>query len=149
MISQAEADNGPIVAVLRKREKAHRTCAATLKQLRAPLLTCWPVLTEVAWLLRNEPERIKSLGGLIRTGSFHLVELDEAAFHWVIAFLDRYSSVGAQLADAALMYIAECGHLGEQVAMNLVVVKQVRVGAEEADLHERTRDEAFRVGMEQ
>jgi len=107
VLSQAVVDTGPIVAVLRKREKAHKTCAATLKQLRAPLLTCWPVLTEVAWLLRNEPKGIKALGGLMHSGSVRLVELDEAAFHWIIKFLERYSSVGAQMADAALMYIAE------------------------------------------
>ncbi len=29
------------------------------------------------------------------------------AFHWIMAFLERYSSIGVQMADAALMYIAE------------------------------------------
>jgi predicted nucleic acid-binding protein len=47
------------------------------------------------------------VGQLIRSGSVRLVELDESAFYWIIAFLGRYASVGAQMADAALMYIAE------------------------------------------
>jgi uncharacterized protein len=50
---------------------------------------------------------LQALGGLIRSGSVRLVELDEVAFHWIMAFLERYSSIGAQMADAALMYIAE------------------------------------------
>ncbi len=107
MISQAVADTGPLVAILRKREKTHKACVDALKQLRPPLLTCWPVLTEAAWLLRDEPKRLQALGGLIRSGSVRLVELDEVAFHWIMAFLERYSSIGAQMADAALMYIAE------------------------------------------
>jgi uncharacterized protein len=101
------ADTGPLVATVRKREEAHETCVATLKQLRTPLLTCWPVLTEASWLLRNEPEGMKVLGELIRSGSLRLVELDEGALHWIISFLERYASAGAQMADAALMYIAE------------------------------------------
>ena len=107
MAKRAVADTGALVAILRKREKAHRKCVAALKALRPPLLTCWPVLTEAAWLLRDEPGGMKALGGLIQSGSVRLVELDESALHWIIAFLERYASAGAQMADAAVMYIAE------------------------------------------
>ena len=107
MAKQAVVDTGPLVATIRKREKAHKKCVAALKVLRPPLLTCWPVLTEAAWLLRDEPGGIKAIGGLVQSGSVRLVELDESALHWIIAFLDRYASVGPQMADAALMYIAE------------------------------------------
>ena len=107
MADRAVADTGPLVAIIRKREKAHRKCVAALKSLRPPLLTCWPVLTEAAWLLRGEPGGVRALGGLVQSGSVKLVELDESALLWMIAFLERYASVGAQMADAAVMYIAE------------------------------------------
>jgi len=64
-------------------------------------------LTEAAWLLRNETAGFKAVGGLIESGLVKLVELDETALAWIIAFLDRYASARAQMADAALMYIAE------------------------------------------
>jgi predicted nucleic acid-binding protein len=105
--SRAVADTGPLVAVVRSHEKAHKKCAATLKTFRPPLLTCWPVLTEAAWLLRKEPGGMQAIGGLIESGLVKLVELEETALAWIIAFMDRYASVKAQLADAALMYIAE------------------------------------------
>ena len=60
MAERAVVDTGPLVAIIRKREKAHRNCVAALKALRSPLLTCWPVLTEVAWLLRGEPGGTKA-----------------------------------------------------------------------------------------
>jgi predicted nucleic acid-binding protein len=91
---RAVADTGPLVAIIRKREKAHRKCVAALKTFRPPLLTCWPVLTEAAWLLRGEPGGIKALGGLVQSGSVKLVELDESALHWITAFLERYASAG-------------------------------------------------------
>jgi uncharacterized protein len=96
-----------LVAIVREREDAHKKCVAALGELRAPLLTCWPVLTEAAWLLRKEPEGMKTLGGLIKSEAVSLIDLDGDALHWMIAFLDRYASAEAQLADAALMYIAE------------------------------------------
>jgi predicted nucleic acid-binding protein len=105
--SRVVADTGPPVAIVRSREKAHKKCSAALKAIRPPLLTCWPVLTEAAWLLRDEPGRFKALGGLIDSGLVKLVELDERALAWIIAFLERYTSAKAQLADAAVMYLAE------------------------------------------
>jgi predicted nucleic acid-binding protein len=101
------ADTVPLVAIVRTREKAHKKCAAALKAFRPPLLTCWPVLTEAAWLLRDEPGGFKALGGMIDSGLVKLADLDETAVPWIIAFLERYASAEAQLADAALMYLAE------------------------------------------
>jgi predicted nucleic acid-binding protein len=61
----------------------------------------------LASLLRKEPGGMKAIGGLIESGMVRLVELDEPALSWIIAYMDRYASAGAQLADAALMYLAE------------------------------------------
>ena len=107
MSRRAVADSGPLVAIVRAREDAHERCSVALKQLRPPLLTCWPVLTEAAWLLRGEPGGTRVLGRLLESGAVALIELDEVALHWIIAFMERYASIGAQIADAALMYIAE------------------------------------------
>ncbi len=96
MANRVVADTGPLVAIVRTREKAHQQCAATLKTLRAPLLTCWPVLTEAAWLLRKEAGGMKAIGGLVGSGLVKVVELDEAALAWIIAYMDRYASAGSR-----------------------------------------------------
>jgi len=104
---RAVVDTGPLVAIVRDREHAHARCVATLRTLRPPLLSCWPVVTEAAWLLRREPWAMKAIDGLVSSGAVRLLELDAGALSWCVAFMERYAALGAQLADAALMLIAE------------------------------------------
>ena len=107
MSKRAVVDTGPLVAIVRDGETAHERCVAALKDLKTPLLSCWPVLTEAAWLLRNDSGGVRALGALVRSGAVKLVPLDEVALAWMIEFMDRYATLGAQLADAAVMYLAE------------------------------------------
>jgi len=112
VIDRAVADTGSLVAIIRRREAAHDRCVAALKSFRAPLLTCWPVVTEAAWPLRDEPGGIRALGGLFESGAFRIAELDALALPRIIAFLERYASIGADLADAAVMYLSEREAIG-------------------------------------
>ena len=96
-------DTGPLVAILSRRDDCHRVCVEQLRQLAPPLLTCWPVLTETAWLLRKEPRAIQQLFQGFETGLLQLLALDETAAPWIATFLHRYRELGAQLADACLV----------------------------------------------
>ena len=100
-------DTGPLVAIVSGDDEHHEACAAALAALPAPLLTCWPVLTEAAWLLRRRPDALAKLFESFDAGLLALLPLDDAAVPWIAAFLRRYESLGAQLADAALVYLAE------------------------------------------
>jgi predicted nucleic acid-binding protein len=104
---RAVVDTGPLVAVIRRREAAHEACVDALKQLRSPPFTCWPVITEVSWLLRNEPGGIRAVARLVQSGVVRLVDLDEPALISIVNLMERYASAGVQLADAALLFIAD------------------------------------------
>ncbi|GAC1474380.1 MAG: PIN domain-containing protein [Isosphaeraceae bacterium] len=101
------ADTGPLVAIVSTDDEHHEACVAALAAIPAPLLTCWPVLTEAAWLLRRRPDALAKLLESFDAGLLSLLPLDDAAVPWIAAFLKRYESLGAQLADAALVYLAE------------------------------------------
>lgn len=100
-------DTGPLVALLSENDAAHCLCTEALASLSPPLLTCWPVLTEAAWLLRKRPLALEKLLQSFDTGLLALLPLDADVLPWIAAFLRRYASIEAQLADASLVYLAE------------------------------------------
>jgi len=100
-------DTGPLVAILRAEDQYHELCVRTLTQLRDPLLSCWPVITEAAWLLRRHPRAIEKLL-LGSAGSFlELAHLSGAEAVPIAEILNRYAGLRPQLADATLVYLAE------------------------------------------
>jgi len=100
-------DTGPLVAIASARDQHHQICIEQLRLLRPPLLTCWPVITEAAWLLRHEVSAVESLVASFETGFLRLLMLDDKAPSWLAEFLRRYRKMGAQIADGALAYLAE------------------------------------------
>ena len=73
---------------------------------RPPLLSCWPVIPEAAWLLRAYPPAIRKLLSTFHGGSFELVPLDETDLRGIAAILAKYRTLGIQLADASLVHVA-------------------------------------------
>lgn len=100
-------DTGPLVALIRKSDRDHARCAAYAGELRTPLLTTWPVITEAAWLLRANPKEVDALLKLVSDGYVAVDPLDPAAVEWIRAFYAKYADLGPQLADATLVYLAE------------------------------------------
>lgn len=111
-MNQALVDTGPLVALYNKNDAHHDECVDAARDLPRGLLTCWPVLTEAAWLLRERPAGLSRLLSDVEQGSFALVSLGAAAVPWIGHFLERYANVPAQLADAALMYLADREQVG-------------------------------------
>jgi uncharacterized protein len=95
-----------MVAILVEADERHIRCVAQLRQLQAPLLTCWPVLTEAAWLLRRHPAALAKLMAAFETGVFELALLDASDIASMAAILAKYRTLGVQLADAALLHLA-------------------------------------------
>jgi len=100
-------DTGPIVAILSKDDEHHDRCSEALTALTPPLLTCWPVVTEAAWLLRTRPDTLTKMFEGFHGGFFALLSLNADALPAVATLMKRYESAGLQLADAALAYLAE------------------------------------------
>jgi len=100
-------DAGPLVAIFSHADAHHSTCVGQLAEIFGPLLTCWPVITEAAYLLRRHPGNVQNLLTSIQDGSLRLLALEADAIPWIARFLSTYRSLGADLADAALVFLAE------------------------------------------
>ena len=100
-------DTGPLVALLAQNDHHHRICVDTLALLRPPLFTCWPVLTEAAWLLRKQHRPFDRIVDARSAGMFELLALDRDSLAGVAAIMRRFEDSGIQVADAALACLAD------------------------------------------
>lgn len=107
MSERALIDTGPMVALYAEDDPHRESCTAALSKLTPPLLTCWPVVTEAAWLLRKRPDGFRKLIEGFSLGIFALLPLDNDDLTAVSAVMRRYETSGIQLADAALAHLAD------------------------------------------
>jgi len=100
-------DTGPLVAILNRRDQFHGLCVETLRNITGPLLSCWPVLTEAAWLLRGNTEAMERLL-LGANGSFlELALVTGRELESVVDTMKKYKALRPQLADAVLVHLAD------------------------------------------
>jgi hypothetical protein len=99
-------DTGPLVAILSRQDTHHQQCVEALHELPAPLLSCWSVLTEAAWLLRSSPRAVQQLLGSMQGGFLELLPVAGAEAKAIAALMKKYESIRPQVADATLVYLA-------------------------------------------
>src|ERR1700719_3354190 len=83
-------DTGPLVAILSSVDQHHQTCVETLRQLPGPLFSCWPVITEAAWLLRAYPRAVQQLLRSTNDGFLELLSLASAEAKDVAEIMKTY-----------------------------------------------------------
>ena len=99
-------DTGPRVAILSRDDSLHETCVKALREMASHLLSCWPVVTETAWLLRHSPRAVQQLLSNTDGGFLELLPLAGSEAKALSALMKRYESIRPQLSDAALVYLA-------------------------------------------
>jgi predicted nucleic acid-binding protein len=99
-------DTGPLVAILSRDDSHHSACVSALRGMPGPLLSCWPVVTEAAWLLRRFPQAVQRLLGSVDRGFLELLPLAGAEAKAIASLMKRYENIRPQLADVALVYLA-------------------------------------------
>ena len=100
-------DAGPLVAYLKRDEVDHAWAEDRFRELRRPLLTCEPVLSEAFFLLQGVHNGSRQLLGLLERG---LVVPDfnvRANLPALAQLMCRYESVPMSLADACLVRMSE------------------------------------------
>ena len=98
-------DTGPLVAYLNRNDPYHAWAIALMKQVRPPMLTCEPVLTEVVYFLREDEVDADPLFQLLERGALRL-DFDMST-HWprVRTLMARYEQM--DLTDAAIVVMSE------------------------------------------
>lgn len=100
-------DTGPLVSFLASGLTHHQWVVEQWKRLRPPLLTCEPVLTEAAFLLKRERRPADPLFALLERGVIRIglsVQDEQADLR---ALMQRYRNRPMSLADACLVRLSE------------------------------------------
>ena len=110
-------DTGPLVSLLAADVEYHAWAVDQRKELRPPLLTCEPVLTEASFLLRREDRDADSLFTLLESGVIRtaIAERDQADLR---VLMRRYRSRPMSLADACLVRLSEIHRAAEVVTLD-------------------------------
>lgn len=100
-------DAGPLVALIDADDAHHQVCVETLEGLRDPLITVWPAVTEAMHLLGESWRGQKALWSRIETDALTLATLDSGDAARMRELMEKYRDLPMDLADAALVRVAE------------------------------------------
>ena len=100
-------DAGPLVALIDRADPSHEACVAALKTLRDPLVTVWPAFTEAMYLLGRSWPGQKALWSRLETEALAMAPLDAGDSARMRELMEKYRDLPMDLADAALVRVAE------------------------------------------
>jgi uncharacterized protein len=100
-------DTGPLVALVNRSDAWHEHCVTMSKTFRDPLLTVWPAVTEAVFLVRKSVVAQSDILEMIGRGAVRLAELDISDFPPIRQLIVKYRDLPMDLADAALVRVAE------------------------------------------
>ncbi len=100
-------DAGPLVALVDADDQHHATCVAALQSLNEPLGTVLPPFVEAMYLLADLPPAQEALWEMVERGAIHLLPLDRGDATRMRELMRKYRDRPMDLADAALVRVAE------------------------------------------
>jgi predicted nucleic acid-binding protein len=101
-------DTGALAALFDPNDQYHNLCNASAKELPVgKAFTCWPVITEAAYLLRRYPTQRDALLESLEAGEFQVLALHSSELPALREIFAKYGDQQIDLADAALLYLAD------------------------------------------
>jgi predicted nucleic acid-binding protein len=100
-------DAGPLVALLHRDDQWHSSCVDVLKNLKAPMATVWPAVTEAMYLLGFSWKAQDGLWEMIDRDAVKLLPLRPDDVPRMRELMHKYRDLPMDLADAALVRVAE------------------------------------------
>lgn len=95
------------MALIDRSDPSHEWSVTALRAEREPLATVWPAFTEAMYLLRGSWQAQKALWSRLETGALTMLPLDDLDAPRIRELMERYRDFPMDLADAALVRVAE------------------------------------------
>lgn len=104
-------DTGPIVALFDKNDDKHHLCLNIFKKVNEPIITTWPVLTEVFYLLSFSSRVQDDLWEFIERGVVSIYDINKDLMKTCRRLMKKYHDLPMDLADATLVAVAEAENI--------------------------------------
>lgn len=100
-------DAGPLVALLRADDNAHRSCLATARTLPPPLFTTWAPVTEALYLLDTNRAQ-DALLDMLQRDAIRIISIGEPGDIQAIRdLMHKFRDLPMDFADATLVRVAQ------------------------------------------
>ena len=101
-------DTGPLLALYSRQDPHHATCQRLFESLPyGKAYTCWPVITEAVYMLRQRPEQRDDLLQAVIDGDLGLLRIKERDLESIRDIFTKYHDQEIDLADACLLHLAD------------------------------------------
>jgi hypothetical protein len=100
-------DAGPLVAIISRDDQHHERCIAAFPLVHEPMLTVWPAFTETMYLLRSSLQAQEAVWEMLEDRALRIADLDPDDCARMRYLMRKYRDLPMDLADAALVAIAE------------------------------------------
>jgi predicted nucleic acid-binding protein len=100
-------DAGPLIALIHEDDNEHRRCREAFAALNEPLGTVWPAVAEAMHLLSFSWRAQEALWEMIETGAVEILPLGIDDVPRMQELMRKYRDLPMDLADAALVRVAE------------------------------------------
>jgi len=100
-------DAGPLIALIHEDDNEHQRCREAFAALNEPLGTVWPAVAEAMHLLSFSPQAQEALWEMIEMGAVEILPLGIDDVPRMKELMRKYRDLPMDLADAALVRVAE------------------------------------------
>lgn len=111
-------DAGPIIALFDKDDQYHGEVMDFMKDFEGRLISTWPVLTEVSYMLDFNKQTQLDFLDWIGAGGIELYNLEQWQLIKLREIMNRYADLPADFADASLFVIAEARDLDSIISLD-------------------------------
>jgi len=111
-------DAGPIIALFDNSDQHHKRVFDFMKDFSGKLISTWPVLTEVCYMLDfNKETQLDFLDWIIQ-GGIQVYNIEQWQLSRIRHTMETYSDLPADLADCTLMEVAEMERLNSIITLD-------------------------------
>lgn len=94
-------DAGPIIALFDRSDQYHRKVYEFMRDFEGRLVSTWPVLTEVSYMLEFHKQAQLDFIDWVGEGGIDIHNLEQWQLFKIRAVMDKYDDLPADFADAS------------------------------------------------